>query len=190
MKLTKEWFEKWKPCLEGVIWFERNFDYGANAIEVIRALIRNDKLQDANWTIVRCMKYKQYVSYAVFASEQVVNIYEKKYPNDERLRKAIESAKKCIKNNSRKNRDAAANAAVYAGYAAHAAAYAATYAAHAASYDAVDAAAYAATYAAVYAVDAAAYAAVDAAADTVYADVKKKLRLKILEYGLKLLEEK
>ena len=118
-------------------------------------LIKEKHLDWANWTIVRVMDYKQYVSYAVFAAEQVIQIYEKKYPDDKRSREAIEAAKKCIKNPSEKNKkaaDAAADAA------AHAAAYAA---AHAAAY-------------------AAAHAAADAAAHT--------MKIKILEYGMKLLE--
>jgi len=135
---------------------------------------------------VRVMTYKQYVSYAIFAAEQVIDIYEKKYPKDTRLRAAIAAAKKCIKDPSDGNKKAAAaydaDAAAYAAaYDADAAAYAAAYAAYAA--DAAAYAAYAAAYDAAYAAyaaDAAAYAA-DAAADA--------MRLKILEYGLKLLRE-
>ena len=35
--------------------------------------------------------------------EQTISIYEKKYPNDNRPRKAIEAAKKCINNPSIEN---------------------------------------------------------------------------------------
>lgn len=75
------------------------------------------------------MEYNQYVGYAIFAAEQVIDIYEKKYPDDKRPREAIEVAKECLKNPSKKNKDAA-----YATYAATYATYAAaTYATYAAA---------------------------------------------------------
>jgi len=59
------------------------------------------------------MEYNQYVSYAIFAAEQVLDIYEKQYPDDKRPRQAIDAAKKCLKDPSKKNKNAA-----YAAYAA------------------------------------------------------------------------
>ena len=58
------------------------------------------------------------VKLAVYAAELVIGIYEKRYPNDDRPRKAIKAAKAYLKNPS----DSAANAA----YVAYAAANAAT----------------------------------------------------------------
>ena len=117
--------------------------------------------------------YKMYVKYAIYAAECVIDIYEKKYPDDNRPRKAIEAAKKCIENPNEENKLAASYAA-YASYAASYAAYA-SYAASNAAADAADAA-YAAANAAA---NAAAYAA--SAADA--------MKLKILKYGLELLRE-
>jgi len=159
--MNKKWLEKRNACKEGVVWFEQQKE--RNGIKVVEKLIKENKLDWANWLIVRIMRYKQYVAYAVYAAEQVIDIYEKKYPNDKRPRQAIKAAKKCIKSPTPKNKAAAANAA----YAAAAAAYAA-YAAYAAN------AAYAA---------AAAYTAANAANA---ADAKIKMKLKILEYGVKL----
>jgi len=89
------------------------------------------------------------IALAIYAAELVIGVYEKKFPNDDRPRKAIEAAKAYLENPT-----GAADAAAYAAaYAAYAAADAAAYAAA----DAADAAAYAAY--------AAAYAAADAAAD-------------------------
>ena len=88
--------------------------------------------------------YRMYVSYAVFAAEEVIDIYEKKYPDNDKPRRAIEAAKRCINNPSKENKAAAA---AYAADAADAAA-----AAYAAAADAA-AAAYAAAYAAVAADD-------------------------------------
>lgn len=83
--------------------------------------MKENKLSWANWLIVRLMKYKQYVKYAVYAAEQVIDIFEKKYPDNKLSRKAIQAAKRCIKNPSKKNKDAAAYAASAAGAAASAA---------------------------------------------------------------------
>ena len=110
--------------------------------------------------------YKMYVSYAVYAAEQVLDIYEKKHPTDDRPRKAIEAAKKCIKSPTKENK-AATLAAAYAAAYDTAAADAAYAAAAAAAYDT-----------AAYATLAVAYAA-DAAGN--------KMKLKILKYGIKLL---
>jgi len=81
------------------------------------------------------------VSFAILCAEAVLSIYEIKYPNDDRPRKAIEAAKKYLRHPS-----ADAARAAYAAYAAADAAYAAAYAADAA------------VYAAAYAADAAARA--------------------------------
>ena len=56
------------------------------------------------------------VQYAVFAAEQVIDLFEQKYPDDKRPREAIEAAKKCIDDPSEKNKVAAA--AYTAAYAA------------------------------------------------------------------------
>jgi len=175
-----EWLKGKSACSEGLEWFEKK--YGKDSVAgnlLVKVLIKEKKLQWANWLIVRLMDKIQCVKYAVFAAEQVISIFEKKYPDDKRPRQAIEAAKAYIKDSSEVNRvaaHAAADAAYAAAHAAHAAdaAYAAHAAAHAAH--AADAAAHAA-----HAADAA-YAAADAAAYV--------LRVKILKNGLKILRTK
>ena len=173
MKISKKWLEDKYACGTGVVWFVEQKE--RNGLKVVQKLIKEDKLSWANWLIVRIMNYKQYVSYAVYAAEQVIDIYEKKYPNDKRPREAIKVAKKCIKDPSKKNKTAASAAAsaASAAYAAASAAYAAASAAASAAYAAAYAAASAsATYAAASAADVAA---------------RKAMRIKILNYGVKLL---
>ena len=104
------------------------------------------------WQEMRIVKtwgwgQKDSVKLAIFSAEQVLDIYEEKYPQDKRPRQAILAAKRYSKSPTKKNADAAAHAA-----------YAATRAAYAA--DAADAAD--AAYAAAGAADAA-YAAARAA---------------------------
>ena len=119
MKITKEWLEEKSACRSGVEWFTTQKE--SDGVEVVKKLTKKKKLNWANWLIVRIMSYEQYVSYAVFAAEQVIDIYEKKYPKDKKPREAIEAAKKCIDNPSEENKKAAAAAADDAAYAANAA---------------------------------------------------------------------
>ena len=127
MKITKEWLKEKSACGEGLEWFkDQKKDDG---LTVLEALISDDKLDWANWLIVRIMSRPQYLAYAIFAAEQVIHIYEKKYPDDDRPRKAIEAAKAVLTNDTKETRVAAAYAA-----AAAAAAYAAAAADAAAAY--------------------------------------------------------
>ena len=156
-KLNKAFFKKHEACIDGYEWTLSRPD---NTVEgTIKELIDIERIDWANWTIARCLNKKQKIQYAVFAAKQVLDIFEKKYPDDNRPREAIEAAEKCIEHNTKKNRAAAA----------------ASYAASSAS-DASDAAAYAS-----YAASSASYASSASSA-------KKKMQLKILDYGLELLK--
>ena len=168
MKVTVSFLKNQNACESGINKFEAIFDKQAELKDIIQYGIKSKNkgdLQDCNWLIVRKMSHKQKIQYAIYAAEQVINFYEKKYPNDDRPRKAIEAAKQ----NNKKN---LANAVADAANAANAA-----YAANAAdAADADYAAAYAAANAAAYAADAAyaantanaTYAAANAAANAAY----------------------
>ena len=108
-------------CDSGYQWWLEN-DKPTDVIATANKLNSEDHNDWANWLIVRFMTHEQKVQYAIYAAEQVIDIYEKKYPDDDRPRKAIEAAKNYLKDKSKKKADAA-----YAAYAAHAA-YAAAYA--------------------------------------------------------------
>jgi len=153
MEITKEFLQSKSACSPSYKWVVENKLIGLEHPEFIAKLMENNRFSDANWLITKLFDKMQSVKYAIFAAEQVLNIYEKKYPNDDRPRLAIEAAKKYLTNPNAKTADDAA-------YAADAAA--AADAAYDAAYDA-DADAYAA-YAA-DAADAAAYAAAAHAAD-------------------------
>jgi len=117
----------------------------------------------------------------VYAAEQVIDIYEKKYPNDKRPRNAIEAAKKCIGLKGAAARDAA-GAAEVAAWAAEVAAWAAW-----AAGDAAGDAAWAAWAAGDAAGDAA--GAAGDAAGAARAAAEKEMKIKILNYGLTLLKD-
>lgn len=193
MKINKKWLKEKEACKEGADWFlEKYGDQGeTEGLQVVKDLMADNKPEWANWLIVRIMERKQYLVYAIFAAEQVIDIFEKEYPSDNRPRLAIEAAKKVLEDDNRENR-AAATAAADAARAAWAAAWAAATAA-AAARAAARAAAWAADAAATAAdaARAAAWAAAVArAAATAAATAWAEMQTRILNYGIRLLEKK
>ena len=126
MKITKGWLKEQGACSNGFAWFIKQKE--TDGVKVVKKLIKENQLDWANWTIVRLMTHKQQVQYAVFAADQVIEIFEKRYPEDKRPRKAIEAAKECLRTHSEAaaaNAADAARAAAADNAAANAAAYAA-----------------------------------------------------------------
>ena len=166
MLITKEWLKEKSACNEGYEWSlkQNGFEDGIEVIKFLNMLVEDGHWDWANWVIVRAMTRPQCLAYAIFSSEQVIDIFEKKYPKDDSPRKAIEAAKRVLENDTEENR-AAAGAAAAAAYAA------------------------AATAAAAYAVAAASYAAAATAYAAASADTAEKdsMRKKILDYGIELL---
>ena len=190
-KITTKWLTKVNACCNEDE--KKQAEKISDLRKIVNALNKADRFKDANWLLTKCMTKKQCQRYAIYAAKQVLHIFEDKYPDDDRPRKAIKAAEKCLKNPTEKNKKAAfagAGADAYAdaadAYAAYAAvAYADADAYTAAAYAAADAAAYAAAdaagaYAGAYA---AAYAA--AYADAAYA--RKVIKTKILKYGVNLI---
>lgn len=105
MKIDREFLEKWGACADGKEWF---LEEGiSDPIEGIKNLVAKDNWEWANWLIVRVMTREQYLAYAIFSAEQVINIYEKKYPDDKRPRKAIDAAKSVLRKDTNAAWDAA-----------------------------------------------------------------------------------
>ena len=166
MKITKEWLQSKSACNSGVEWFLSQKE--TDGVKIVEKLIAEKQFDWASWTIVRLMTQEQRVMYAIYAAEQVIDIFERKYPDNQKPREAIEAAKECLKNPTDSNKKKADDAAD--------AAYAAVYAAYAA---------YAAAYAAYAAADAAASAAAHAASA---ADARREILIKILTYGMELMK--
>jgi len=184
MKVTKQWLLKQDACSESVKFFLQ--DKNNDIDHQFKRFIKAKRSSDINWFLSRKLKRKDKIRYAVFAAECVIDIYEKKHPDEHRPRKAIEAAKKVVEKDTKQNRyaaAAAADAAVDAANAAYAADAANAAAAAYAAADAADAAAYAAAYA--YAANAAANAA-----NAYAADAKNEMYKKIVSYGIKLLVTK
>ena len=66
-------------------------------------------------------KKKKALKVAIYSAELVLPIFEKQYPNDKRPREAIESAKRVLKNDTKKNRDlaSASSASAYSASSAY-----------------------------------------------------------------------
>jgi len=166
MEITKMWLEARDACSEGVEWFLERKETDPRKLTLL--LLENDHFDWANWLIVRLLTKDNNVWYAIHAAEAVLNIYEKKYPEDNRPRKAIQAVKAYLKARGVKRKaaaraaQAAAGTAAWAAWAAQAAAGAAAQAAARAAQDA---------QAAAWAAQAAAGAAI---------------KQKIIRYGLKL----
>src|SRR5579872_2275491 len=118
MKITKidrKWLEEHGACSEGKEWFlAQNI---LSPVEGVRNLLAKDKVDWANWLVVRLMSHTQQVRYAVYAAKQVLKLYEVKYPTDKRPRQAIAAALGFVDNPTEHNR-IAAHGAANAAYAA------------------------------------------------------------------------
>lgn len=112
MELTRAKLLKLNPCTEGLDWYDTKKE--TDLAKICEMLLAARHHPWANWVLVRLMTKKQKVQYAVFAAEKVIDIFEKKYPNDKRPRGAIEAAKKYIKSPTVANKKAAAYAAANA----------------------------------------------------------------------------
>jgi len=169
MMFNDKWVEEKKPCKEGLAFLNKQTD--KSAVSVINALVVAKQYDWADWALTRSFTKRQNVMFAIYAAEQVIDIFEKEYAEDKRPRASIETAKRWLTGEATEAEcRVAADAAYYAAYAsAYAASYAASSAASAAAY-----AAYASyAYASYAAASAAAYAA---------------MREKIIAYGLILLQ--
>ena len=212
--ITKEHvYDTWDACYPK----ERVAELFSTPLTPLQILTKQDGIwsdvppEDRFWAVLRSEVLPDELMrlFACWCAEQSLDLFESKYPDDKRPRRAVEATRLFVAGKRGKEElraaDAAADAAAYAAadaaaaaaYAAaanaYAAAYAATYAADAAAYAAADAAAaaayaaaanaYAAAYAATYAADAAAYAAADAAAyaATYAADARFNQLTKLIE---------
>ena len=187
-------FKEMSPCKEG---YEFVLNLKTTDLKIIFDALKEHNLEWSNWLIARLLARKYRIRYAVFAAEQVLDIFEKSHPGDLRPRQAIEAAIMCIKKNTQDNRAAAyaayaaaswtAASAAYAAAGAYAGARAASWTAASAAYAADAAASWTAAYAASWAAAYAAYAAYAAAEAASAADARQAMKAKIVNYGLQLL---
>lgn len=144
MKLTLKKLESLNSCNDGLAWYK---EHGSEDLLETLLAVNKHRPDWARWLYTRLMSLEQNQHLSIYASEQVLHIFEFKYPLDKRSRNAIEAAKLYLMNKislselqeARKAAYAAADAAAadaasaaYAAYAS-ASAYAAAYAAYSSS---------------------------------------------------------
>ena len=152
MLITKEYLKSLSPCEDRYKCYLKNYKNWSGTLEEFLDLPELTHA-DKKWVFVRSIDKSKLRLVAADFAERVLHIFESKYPNDDRPRKAIEAARN-------------GKAAAYASYDAFAARAAAAYAADA---HAARAAAYDAAYAADAADAADDYTARAAAYDAAYA---------------------
>ena len=117
MRVTKELIESHNACSEGHAWFVNAFPTGGEHPDVMARIMADDHWNWLRWLVVRLMTIRQRREWAIYCAEQVIDIYERKYPHDARPRKAIEAAKAVLASDTPENLTAA-NADYAAFYAA------------------------------------------------------------------------
>jgi hypothetical protein len=75
MRLTLKQLKTWGACEGGYNWFKEQKDKRLSV--VLPKLVKTGHFDWANWTVVRLMTHPQKVSYAIFAAEQALPLYEK-----------------------------------------------------------------------------------------------------------------
>src|ERR1700677_2536539 len=103
MKITKEKLKKLKACEDGYAWYIEN-----GSSDLLKTLVKVNKYRTewARWLFTRLMTRKQNIEIAIFAAELALPLFEARYPDDLRPRKAIEAARAVLKSDTKKHRTA------------------------------------------------------------------------------------
>ncbi len=180
MEITKEWFRKNGVCTGGFAWWCMNQDSCPST--VINNLMRDDKFNWANWVIIKLLPRADYVDYAIFATEQVLDI-----ATDIRPKNTIEQVKIFMQCSNSENLRQTIDSSVHCGYAAyHGAphvAYAAYHTACAAIYSNSDMAGFAAISSVL------AMADKECSPDSTKHNQAKELEKRIVNYAISLVEK-
>ena len=170
MLINKDYLKSLSPCEDRYKHYLTYYKKWTGSLEEFLELHELTH-EDKKWVFMRSIGKDNLRLVAADFAERVLHIFESKYPNDDRPRKAIEAARGGDKGAAYYAANAAAYVAHTANVAANAAYYAALAAAYAAyAYAAADAAADDAAYDAADAADAANAAAyLDAARAAAYA---------------------
>ena len=88
--VDRKFIRSLNPCPAGYEWYLRNCAPREKSYVVAQKLMDQKEFDWANWFISRTLCHKDKIRYAVYAAEQVIDIYESEY-EDDRPRKAIGS---------------------------------------------------------------------------------------------------
>jgi hypothetical protein len=103
MNMTVAKLTKLKACKDGIQYFkEHKFKTVEQAISEILKTNHEQRLDWSNWLISHSLSKMDCIRYAIYATEQVIGIFEKEY---KRPRESIQAAKRYIKNPTKENKD-------------------------------------------------------------------------------------
>lgn len=111
MKITKQKIESLGPCIDGYNWYLFN---GTEDLLETLLKVNEERPSWVTWALLKLMSKIQYLTLSIFSSEQILHLFENKYPNDKRPRLAIEAAKAVLFNNTEENRRICAKAEISA----------------------------------------------------------------------------
>jgi len=124
VKITKAFLKKHDACADAYEWYLEQKTTDGD--KLFKTAMKAKMYDEIWWVLRRKLNKKQSVKIAIYSAEQVKDIFEKRHPNDNRPRKAIQTAKRYLKTPTSSAYAAAASA--YAASADAASAYAASYA--------------------------------------------------------------
>lgn len=99
MRINKQIIEKLKPCQDRFDNFKKHYsDFDDDLKEFI--LLENISYSDKVWVFTRLATKMQNVKWSLLCASKVLHLFEEKYPNDKRPRKALEFVENWINNPS------------------------------------------------------------------------------------------
>lgn len=133
MKITKQFLIENNACDQGIEYFEKKDFKDIDAVELAKKLMKDKKYHYASWLTTEILDNTNCIRYAIFAAEQVIDIFERYNDIAVSPRVAIAAAKRFVETRVREKDTlyAAEHAAYEAAYAAGAAARATAYKAYA-----------------------------------------------------------
>ena len=107
--ITKEWLVKNGACEEGIEWFKAQGTQDTK--ELLKKAVKDDATYCIKFFIEKAFNKDQSVKLAVYSARLCLENFERKFPDDDRPRKAIEAAENWIKNQCKETELAARSAA-------------------------------------------------------------------------------
>ena len=90
-KVTINWLTEKGACVSDSEKLKAEQEFNGDILKIVPYLISEHRLADANWLLTKYFNKKQNVLYAIFAAEQVLDIFEKKIPKRQKAKKSNRS---------------------------------------------------------------------------------------------------
>ncbi len=87
-KVTTSWLTEKGACVSDLEKLKAEQEFNGDIFKIVPYLISKHRLSDADWLLTRYFNKKQNVLYAIFAAEQVLDIFRKKIPKRQKAKKS------------------------------------------------------------------------------------------------------